>query len=341
MKKIVLIIVLFFIFKLSVSASYIVFDQDNLQTIDGVSIHEKRLIASITKVMSAYVIINNTNLNDYVTVGDEINNAHGSSIYLKKGEKIKVIDLLYGMMLRSGNDAAISLATYSYGSEKEFVKMMNYYVKKWGLKDTIFQNSTGLDDTNSKNISSAYDMAYITSMAMKGKTFRKIFKTKRHQVKTNLNVHEWINKNKTLFMDKAITGGKTGYTKKAKRTLITTSSKNNMNLVVVTLGEVDDFNFHVKKHNYVFDNYNNFLILNKNNLNIVDKKNKIKQSDYFLRSNYHLIIKKKDLKNLSIKYIMFKNNKKSEIAGKVEVYYKSNIIYEDPIYLRKNKSIVY
>ena len=146
MKKITLFIFLFIIFITKVNASYIVFDQDNLSVIYGDNIHEKRLIASITKVMSAYVVIKNSNLEDVVIIGDEVNKAHGSSIYLKKGEEIKVRDLLYGMLLRSGNDASISLATYVAGSEENFVNLMNNEVRNLGLKNTIFQNSTGLDE---------------------------------------------------------------------------------------------------------------------------------------------------------------------------------------------------
>lgn len=341
MKKIVLIIVLFFILLNKVNASFIVFDQQNYNTLYGENIHEKRLIASITKVMTAYIVLNNiNNLNELVTIGDEIDKAHGSSIYLKKGEEIRVIDLLYGMMLRSGNDAATALAVYTSGSLEDFVKLMNKEVKNMGLKDTVFQNPTGLDDDNTYNLSSAYDMAYITSKAMKNKVFRKIFKTKKHSVKTNLNMHVWYNKNKALYMDKSITGGKTGYTKKAKRTLITTSSKNNIDLVIVSLGMSDDFDFHVNSHKYVFKNYNNYLILNKTNLN-VDKKY-YKNDKLYLKDNYHLVLKKSELKNIRIVYELYKNKDfhDNDIVGKTVIYNKENLIYDAPIYVKVNKGLI-
>lgn len=326
-------------FTIKVNSSYVVFDQDSKTVIYGENIHEKRLIASISKVMTAYVVIKNANLSDLVTVGDEIDSAHGSSIYLKKGEKLRVIDLLYGMMLRSGNDAAIVLANYTSGSMDAFVSLMNDEVIKMGLNDTIFQNPTGLDDDGTKNISSSYDMAYITSKAMKNKIFRKIFSSKKYTVKTNLNYHVWYNKNKALFMNKNITGGKTGYTKKAKRTLITTSSKNNMNLVVVTLGISNDFNFHINSHNNVFKNYDRFLILNKNNLNIDNRY--YKNAIFYLKNNYHLILKKQDLKNVSIVYEInkIKNIKNNSIVGKVNVSINNKIIYDSPIYIKYNKGI--
>lgn len=342
MKKLILIIVLFCLFIIKVNASYIVFDQDNLTTLYGENIHEKRLIASITKVMSAYVVLNNTNnLEEEVIVGDEIDSSHGSSIYLKKGEKIKVIDLLYGMMLRSGNDAAIVLAIHTFGSVDAFVKEMNEVVKEWNLKDTIFQNPTGLDDDNTENISSAYDMAYITSKAMENKVFRKIFKTKKYSVKTNLNMHIWYNKNKALSMNKLITGGKTGYTKKAKRTLITTSSKDNMNIVVVTLNVSDDFNFHVYNHKSVYENYAKYLILNKTNLDVNDKYNKNRKSNFYLKTNYYLVLKKNELKNISINYELYKNmtDANGAIVGKVNVLNKNDIVYDAPIYYRRSREI--
>ena len=339
MKKIILIIALFFICISNVNASYVVFDQDNKNVLYGSSIHEKKLIASITKVMTAYVVLNNANLNDIVTVGDEIDEAHGSSIYLKKGEKIKVIDLLYGMMLRSGNDSAIVLAKHTCGSVEKFVDKMNKDVISLGLKDTSFQNPTGLDDDNSKNISSAYDMAYITSIAMENSTFRKIFKTKKYSVTTNLNSHVWYNKNKALFMDKNITGGKTGYTKKAKRTLITTSSNNNMNLVIVTLNHSDDFNFHVNNHNNVFKKYNRYLILNKSNLNIDDSYYRKNKYRFYLKDNYYLVIQPNELKNISINYELYKikNIHNNDIVEKAKVMNNNNAIYELPIYISINR----
>ena len=339
MKKIILIIALFFIFNINVCASYVVFDQDSNRVLSGENIHEKRLIASITKVMTAYVVINNANLDDEVIVGDEIDLSHGSSIYLKKGEKIKVIDLLYGMMLRSGNDAATVLAVHTFGSLENFIYQMNNEVKKMGLNDTVFQNPTGLDDDGSKNISSAYDMAYITSISMKNKTFKKIFSTKKYSVKTNMNMHVWYNKNKALFMNKYINGGKTGYTKKAHRTLITTSSKDNINLVVVSLDMGDDFNFHVKSHKNIFNNYNSYLILNKSNLGI--KNSYYKNAKFYIDKNYRLTLNKKDLNKLSIVYELYKIKKvkNNDIVGKVKVLSNNEIIYETPLYILINKGL--
>ena len=335
MKKIILSFIIFFLFIINVNASYVVIDRNTNNVLIESGKDEKRLIASITKIMTAYIVIKNTNLNDEVVVSDEVLKAYGSSIYLKVGEKITVLDLLYGLMLRSGNDAAIILANYTSGSIDEFVKLMNKEAKKIGMKNTIFHNPSGLDEEN-ENISTAYDMAILTSKAMKNKTFRKIFRTKKHVVKTNLNTHSWINKNKALFMYKYVNGGKTGYTKKAKRTLVTSASFDSSNIIIVTLRENDDFNFHVKTYKYIFSKYKRYVLVNKNNLNIKDTYYKEKyNSIFYVKNNYLLLIRKSDLKKYHIVYELYKHKKvhSNDIVGALKLYKNKTVIYEEPIYI--------
>jgi len=335
MKKIIVFLFVVFFKVLTVNGSYVILNQDNDLVIEGSNIHEKRLIASITKVMTAYVVINNVSLDDLVTVGDEINEAHGSSIYLVKGEVLSVRDLLYGMMLRSGNDAAIVLSNYVGGSVSNFVDMMNQEVKNLKLKDTIFKNPTGLDDNQDGNISTAYDMAIITNNAMKNNIFKKIFKTKHYKCKSNLKAFDWYNKNKALSMYKHVSGGKTGYTKKAYRTLITTASKDNINLTIVTLNMGDDFNFHVNKYKKIFHEFNNYLILNKTNLEIDDKYFKKKNCSFYILNNYYYLSKRENIKNLHIEYIINDNTKpiNNAVVGSAVIYNNKKPIHEEVIYL--------
>lgn len=335
MKKIIVFLFAFLILNVNAYASYVVLNQEDNKVIEGYHIHDKRLIASITKVMTAHIVISNMNLNKLVTVGDEINDAHGSSVYLEKGETISIRDLLYGMMLRSGNDAAIVLAKNVGGSVENFVKLMNDEVKQLGLKDTFFSNPTGLDDSDDGNISSAYDMAIITNRAMKNDVFRTIFKTKRYRCKTNKKSYDWYNKNKTLTMYKYTNGGKTGYTKKAKRTLITTASKDNTNLTIVTLNMTDDFNFHINKYKNIYSEYSRYLIVNKYDLNINDKEYKKKNCTFKVNNNYYILEKKNNLKNIHVDYIINSNvkPKSNSIVGRLIVYNKKKAIYEEPIYL--------
>lgn len=338
MKKFICLFIAMFIFSEKAMASYVVIDRDTGSVILENNKDEKRLIASITKIMTAYVVIKNTNLSDEVIIGEEVNKSYGSSIYLKVGERIKVIDLLYGLMLRSGNDAALSLAIYTSSSVDEFVKLMNKEARKIGMKNTTFNNPSGLDE-ESENISTAYDMALLTKTALKNKTFEKIFKTKKYSVKTNMNTHLWVNKNKTLFMYKYINGGKTGYTKKARRTLVTSASKDNMNLIIVTLNQSNDFNFHINTYKNLFDKYKKYVIINKSNLHIKDTYYKGKyKSSFFAKENYYLLSKKDDLKKYHIVYEIFKYKKvkTNDIVGNIKLYKENRIIYQEPIYIMLN-----
>ena len=202
MKKMVVLLILFLIpmktmaLETSATAS-ILMDTDNNRILYANNIHKVRSIASISKIMTAIVAIESGKLDETVTVGDEIKKAYGSGIYIQIGENIKLLDLLYGLMLRSGNDAALTIASYVGGNVDEFVKKMNEKAQEIGMKNTVFNNPSGLDQEKG-NYSTAYDMAILTSYAMKNETYRKIVSTKSYKVKTNMNFYSWINKNKLL-----------------------------------------------------------------------------------------------------------------------------------------------
>ena len=192
--------------------------------------------------MTAIVTIEYADLDKNVEVGDEILEAYGSAIYIELGEKLTLRDLLYGLMLRSGNDAAVVIAKNVAGSMDNFAMMMNEMASKIGMKNTYFYNAHGLEEEDgSGNTSTAYDMALLTKYAMTNSEFRKIFGTKKYTVKSNYKTYTWVSKNKLIHDYDFITGGKTGFTEKARRTLVTTGSNNNINLVVVTLNDPNDF----------------------------------------------------------------------------------------------------
>ena len=171
MKKMVVLLILFLIpmktmaLETNATAS-ILMDTDNNRILYANNIHKVRSIASISKIMTAIVAIESGKLDETVTVGDEIKKAYGSGIYIQIGENIKLLDLLYGLMLRSGNDAALTIASYVGGNVDEFVKKMNEKAQEIGMKNTVFNNPSGLDQEKG-NYSTAYDMAIITSYAMK------------------------------------------------------------------------------------------------------------------------------------------------------------------------------
>ena len=174
MKKIILIITLLFPFiikGISTSAtSAILMDTDNNRIIYSKNIHEVRSVASISKIMTALLAIESGKLDEEVKINSSINKAYGSAIYIKIGEKMKLRDLVYGLMLRSGNDAALAIADYVGGGVDNFVTMMNHKAKEIGMKNSKFNNPSGLDEDKA-NYSTAYDMAILTSYAMKIKRF--------------------------------------------------------------------------------------------------------------------------------------------------------------------------
>ena len=185
MKKLLLFLLCLYLIIPNVKAStssayeYVLMDMDSGRVLASKNKDSPRLIASITKIMTAIVTIENANVSDIVKVDESISKSYGSGIYISVGEEIKLLDLLYGLMLRSGNDAAMMIASYVSGSESEFVKLMNNKAKAIGMNNTIFYNASGLDTATIGNKSTAYDMALLTSYAMKNEIYREIVKTKR------------------------------------------------------------------------------------------------------------------------------------------------------------------
>ena len=266
MKK--LFLTLIFLIPISINAidtsatSSILMDIDSNRILYEENIHKIRSVASISKIMTAIIAIESGKLNDKITIGKEINSSYGSGIYIKEGEVLTLKDLVYGLMLRSGNDAALAIAHYVGDSVDEFVDLMNKKAKELKMTNTTFNNPSGLDQEKG-NYSTAYDMAILTSYAMKNKEYKKITSTKKYTLATNKNTYVWINKNKLLSLYKYTTGGKTGFTEIAKRTLVSTASKNNINLVVVTLNDGNDWQDHQNLFEHGFNNYTNIKLLEK------------------------------------------------------------------------------
>lgn len=252
--------------QLDVSAkSAILIEMDSGRILYAKDAYTKRKIASITKIMTAIIAIESGKLKEEIKIREKHTNIEGSSIYLEKGEKITIEDLVYGLMLRSGNDAAVAIADHIGGSVEGFVYLMNEKAQELGMDDTHFANPHGLDDSDD-HYSTAYDMAILTQYAMKNKTFQKIFGTKYYKSHSNSDekVRYWKNKHKLVTsLYKHATGGKTGYTKKARRTLVTTAEKNDMALIAVTLDAPNDWNDHIHMFEYAFKTYDRVLLVNE------------------------------------------------------------------------------
>ena len=248
--------------------SYCVMSDADNTVIEEKDMHKVQSVASISKVMTAILALEKGDLNATWKTGKELKQAYGSMIYLKEGQQVSLRSLLYGLMLRSGNDAALEIALHIGKTQKKFVQMMNEKAKEIGMLDTHFANPSGLDEEDGGNLSSAYDMALLMSYAMKNPAFREISGTKYYTSEWN---YRWRNKNKLLFEYPFAIAGKPGFTKKAGRTLISAAKHENVENVIVTLGMGDDFTFHEQKHTKVFDEIKVIPILAKGKY-VIDHK---------------------------------------------------------------------
>ena len=331
MKKILFVFLLLLpirVLALSVpSKNAILIDQDSGRILYSKNINNKRLIASTTKIMTAVIAIESGKLDDLVTIDKESTKSYGSGIYIKEGEKITLRELVYGLLLRSGNDAALAIENY-LGGHDSFIKKMNIKAREIGMNNTIFENSSGLDESNEENYSTVYDMALLMKYANNLYDFREINNTKKIKVETNKNIYIWNNKNKLLYSYKYATGGKTGYTTKAKRTLVTSASKNDINLIAVTFIDKDDFNTHKKLYEYGFNNYKKYLILNKNKIKIKGYK------DLYIKNNYYYLLKKGENKQIKTSFI---KNRKNDRVGYILVSFRNKTVHKEPVYINKNR----
>ncbi|WP_407644630.1 D-alanyl-D-alanine carboxypeptidase family protein [Cohnella cholangitidis] len=212
-------------------------------------------IASLTKIMTAIVAIEHSKLDSTIKVSPLAAGKEGSSLYLKAGDKMTLRNALYGLMLRSGNDAATAIAEHVGGSVEGFAFLMNKKAEEIGLTRSHFMNPHGLDEQG--HYSSANDLAKLTVYALHNPDFANIVKT---QVKSAPNPNDkwdykWVNKNKMLTMYEGADGVKTGYTKQALRTLVSSATRGGQQLVAVTLNDGDDWKDHRNLLDYGFAHF--------------------------------------------------------------------------------------
>ena len=226
----------------------VVIEPHSARVLAGFNQDTKLPMASTTKIMTAIVAIENIDdLQKVVNVPSEAVGIEGTSIYLRKDEEISIKDLLYGLILASGNDSATALAIITAGSEEKFVDMMNSKAKELGLNNTNFTNPHGLHNEN--HYTTALDLAKITAYAMRNETFRELVSTKRYTIlPTNETKERYLkNKQKLLFDEKLnagelqITGVKSGFTPEAGRCLVTSGYLGEMKAICVVLNCPDMF----------------------------------------------------------------------------------------------------
>ena len=217
--------------------------------------HEERLIASITKLMTALVALESGHvLEEEVTISGEWAGAEGSSIYLRAGERVSLEALLYGLLLASGNDAAGAIAGFCAGDVDTFVAWMNDKAAELGMEHTHFENPNGLNDEG--HYSTAADMAALARVVMEHEALAKIVGTRSITVAGRT----LTNHNKLLWRYEGCTGLKTGYTDRAGRTLVSCAERDGQRLIAVTLNDPNDWADHAALFDYGFAHYRSAML---------------------------------------------------------------------------------
>lgn len=340
MKKVILSAIIFFFAintavvcnaQINVSAhSAIVIDARSGRVLYEKNAYERRGMASTTKIMTALLTLERLNVDDIVTVSAFASATEGSSIWLLPSERISVHDLLYGLMLASGNDAATALAEHTSGSIDAFTAIMNRRAIEIGAYNTNFTNPHGLPDNN--HYTTAYDLALIAAEAMKNQAFSNIVATKNKTISHEGS--QWdrslTNHNKLLKMYQYATGIKTGFTKKDGRCLVSSAQKDGRLHICVTLNAPDDWNDHISMHEYCFDKYEAYTACQKGDRAgvFINKGNESDDVYMLYENSFTTSLAKDEIENISIKnfidvkYPVIKN----QVVGRADIYCNDSII---------------
>lgn len=277
-------------------------------------------MASTTKILTAIIIIEDCDLNEVITVPTEAVGVEGSSIYLKKQEQINIKDLLYGLMLRSGNDSASALALHHSGSIEHFAQVMNERAKVMGAENSNFKNPSGLPD--SEHYTTARDLCKIACYAMKNPVFKEVVSTINYKGE----FRSFVSKNKMLHKYEGANGVKTGYTLKAGRCLVSSAERNGMDVVCVVLNCPDMYERSCKIFDYCFENYK-LLNLDENKVfmcgEVPSKLDKTKNKVLKCKGDLEFRVKSVN-ENSSIK--------KGDFVGELEIYSQNNLLFSGKLY---------
>ena len=345
MKKLLVLAIFFFLFINNVYSLSL-----NTESIVAMDIKSKRIFyekdkdnirlpASTTKIMTALLAVESGRLEEIVTAKEEVLTIYGSNIYVEYGEKILLLDLVYGLMLRSGNDAAVVIASFIAGSEEKFVKMMNDKANDLGMSNTIFNNPHGLDD-DTKNYTTVYDLALLYSYAYQNSKFREIVSTKTYKTTSERKAYSWTNRaDIVLYYDKN-TGAKTGYTPVAGKGLVSSSSDINLDIVIASFSNIYDYELHTAISEEIFNNYENTLLLDNSNINFLNSPYK---EDLYIKESFYYPITKNE-ENKIIKKVEFfdkKNLKDNDMVGEVLFFLEDEIIGKRELYIKLQKESIW
>ncbi len=310
----------------------VIYDRKTKEIIWGKNENEKKAMASTTKIMTAIVVLEKGNLSDVVTISKKAANTGGSRLKINTNDKISVLDLLYGLMLRSGNDAAVALAEYVGGSIEGFAELMNKKATEIGLKNTHFVTPHGLD--NIEHYTTAYELAVLTDYAMQNEKFSKIVNTKNTTISINGVARNIYNTNELLGTLNGVNGVKTGFTNNAGRCLVTSCTRKGNQIITVVLG-CDTKKYRtsdsIKLIEYAFKNYTRVNI---------EEKVKIEFEKWKQINGKRIYISKGEKSEVSLE---LKEITKKEIPVKIgeenNIQVEINAIYEYEAPLEKQSKI--
>ncbi len=292
--------------------------------------YEKRPIASITKIMTAVLALEAEDREVTFTY-DMI--AEGSSMYLKVGEVIRLSELVKGMMMVSGNDAANAIAVSVAGSKEKFADRMNEKARQLGMRDTHFVTPSGLDDE--QHYSTAYDMALLCSYAMKNRQFRAIVSQKSMSVsfvQPENKKQVYVNHNKLLSLYEGCIGIKTGFTRKAGRTLTSCAERNGVRLIAVTLNDGDDWNDHMALYDSGFAMVEKVTLWNEEAYIPVVGSRK-QQIRVMPQESCSAVLKKgsRVVRHLVMPHFVYAPVQKDSVVGKVQFFLDGKMITESTL----------
>lgn len=357
MKKFMLFLILLFVFITPISAEDLTLNAKSsilIEASTGKILYEKNkderyAPASMTKMMSLVIIMDNIyngnlRLDEMIKTSKNASGMGGSQIFLKEGEEMSVDDMLKGITIGSANDATVALAERIAGSEEAFVKIMNEYAKKLGLKNTHFKNCTGLDEND--HYSSAYDMSVIARELVKHEKILNYSSIYETYLRSDTDNKFWlVNTNKLVRFYKGVDGLKTGYTDTAGYCLTATINKDNMRVIAVVMGEDSSTtrNSEVSRLlDYAYNLYKKDTYITKEEVlgNAKVEKGNAEYANIVTVDDISIINKKEykrgEIKfELDLKYLKAPI-KKGDVVGKIKVIENGNIISEADVTVDKN-----
>ena len=357
MKKFMLFLILLFVFITPISAEDLTLNAKSsilIEASTGKILYEKNkderyAPASMTKMMSLVIIMDNIyngnlRLDEMIKTSKNASGMGGSQIFLKEGEEMSVDDMLKGITIGSANDATVALAERIAGSEEAFVKIMNEYAKKLGLKNTHFKNCTGLDEND--HYSSAYDMSVIARELVKHDKILNYSSIYETYLRSDTDNKFWlVNTNKLVRFYKGVDGLKTGYTDTAGYCLTATINKDNMRVIAVVMGEDSSTtrNSEVSRLlDYAYNLYKKDTYITKEEVlcNAKVEKGNVEYANIVTIDDISIINKKEykrgEIKfELDLKYLKAPI-KKGDVVGKIKVIENGNIISEADVTVDKN-----